>query len=47
MVPRQNLWVKKGVKEAAAPAGTVECVLAGRIAVKACAFGAPLRGFGP
>ena len=35
-----------GVVGSAAPAGTAKCASATRIAVKPCACGAPLRGYG-
>jgi hypothetical protein len=46
-VPRRKLWVIQGMLVgSASPDGRVNCASAKRIAVKPCAFGAPLRGCG-
>ena len=47
LVPRRKLWVIQGMLVgSASPDGRVNCASAKRIAVKPCAFGAPLRGCG-
>ena len=45
LVPRQKLWVCCA-DGSGALSGMGDCASAERIAVKPCAFGAPLRGFG-
>ena len=54
-VPRRNLWAIDGLNRvtcegrkagSASPDGTANCASARRIAVKPCACGAPLCGFG-
>ena len=55
LVPRRNLWAIDGLNRvtcegrkagSASPDGTADCASARRIAVKPCACGAPLCGFG-
>ena len=55
LVPRRNLWAIDGLNRvtcegrkagSASPDGTANCASARRIAVKPCACGAPLCGFG-
>ena len=45
VAPRQKLWVARAAGSDAL-CGISNCASAGRIAVKPCAFGAPLRGLG-